>query len=245
VNGVDFWNNSEALPPEQRAKMGTIRHEKIVSASSGYPGRLITTASWIMPDGGTALAEKTRWTFRAMGDVRIIDRETTLTANDRKVTFTDNKEGTLGLRVARALEEPSDKPEVFTDANGNPTTVAALDNTGVNGLYTSSEGITGGKVWGTRARWMALSGKVGDEEVVLLILDHPGNPDYPTHWHARGYGLFAANPLGARVLSEGRDHLDLTLDKGESASFRYRLMILPGPFSKERAEKAFEGFTAR
>jgi len=245
VNGVDFWNNSEALAPAERAKMGTIRHEKIVSSSSGVLGRLITTASWIMPDGGTALAERTKWTFRAGADWRSIERETTLTANDRKVTFTDNKEGTLGLRVARALEEPSDKPEVFTDASGKPTTVAALDNAGVNGVYTSSEGITGAKVWGTRAKWMALSGKVGDEEVVLLILDHPGNPDYPTHWHARGYGLFAANPLGARVLSEGRDQLNLALAKGESATFRYRLLILPGPFSKEKAEKAFAEFTAR
>jgi hypothetical protein len=92
---------------------------------------------------------------------------------------------------------------------------------------------------------MALSGKVGDEDVVLLVLDHPGNPDYPTHWHARGYGLFAANPLGAKVLSEGKDQRNLALEKGESASFRYRLLILPGPFSKETAEKAFAEFTAR
>jgi hypothetical protein len=245
VNGVDFWNNSEALKPEERAKMGSIHHEKIVAAASGTPGRLVTTASWVMPDGGTALAERTSWTFRAGGDWRSIERETVLTANDRKVTFNDNKEGTLGLRVARALEEPSDKPEVFTDANGKPTTVAALDNTGVNGVYTSSEGITGAKVWGTRARWMALSGKVGDEDVVLLILDHPKNPDYPTHWHARGYGLFAANPLGAKVLSEGKDKLNLALEKGQSATFHYLLLVLPGPFSKEKAEKAFAEFAAR
>ena len=123
--------------------------------------------------------------------------------------------------------------------------MAALDNAGVNGVYTSSEGITGAAVWGTRAKWMALSGKVGDEDVTLLVLDHPGNPDYPTHWHARGYGLFAANPLGAKVLSGGKDQLNLSLEKGESATFRYRLLILPGPFSKETAGKAFAEFTAR
>ena len=33
----------------------------------------------------------------------------------------DNKEGVLGLRVTRALEEPATKPEVFTDAQGKPT----------------------------------------------------------------------------------------------------------------------------
>ena len=168
-----------------------------------------------------------------------------LTASDRKVTFNDNKEGALGLRVTRALEEPSDKPEVFTDASGKPTTVAALDNTGVNGVYTSSEGTTGAKVWGTRARWMALSGKVGNEDVVLLVLDHPKNPGHPTYWHARGYGLFAANPLGAKVFSEGKEELNYTIEKGRSATFDYLLLVLPGPFSKEKAEKAFAEFAAR
>jgi hypothetical protein len=245
VNGVDFWNNSEALKPEERAKMGSIHHEKVVATASGTPGRLVTTASWVMPDGGTVLAERTSWTFRAGEDWRSIERETVLTANDGKVTFSDNKEGTLGLRVARALEEPSDKPELFTDASGKPTTVAALDNTGVNGVYTSSEGTTGAKVWGTRAQWMALSGKVGDEDVVLLVLDHPKNPGHPTYWHARGYGLFAANPLGAKVFSEGKEQLNYTIEKGRSATFHYLLLVLPGPFSKVKAEKAFAEFAAR
>ena len=111
----------------------------------------------------------------------------------------------LGLRVARALEQPADKPEVFSDATGKPTAVPVLDNTGVTGLFTSSEGLKGDAVWGTRARWMALSGHVGDEGVVLLLLDHPKNPGYPTHWHARGYGLFAANPFGPKAFSNGKE----------------------------------------
>jgi hypothetical protein len=242
VNGADFWNNSEALPPEERKARGAIRHEEVVTASSGTPGRLVTRASWVMPGGGVALDERTRWRFRAGADWRSIERETVLAAHAGKVTFTDNKEGMLGLRVARALEEPSDEPLVFTDASGKPTTVAALDNTGVNGVYTSSEGITGSKVWGTRARWMALAGKVGDEDVVLLVLDHPKNPGHPTYWHARGYGLFAANPLGAKVFSNGKEELNFSIDEGGSATFRYLLMILPGPFSKDRADKAYAEF---
>jgi hypothetical protein len=245
VNGVDFWNNSEALKPEERAKMGTIRHDRVVLATSGTPARLVTAASWMMPDGGAALAERTTWTFRAGADWRSIERETVLTANDRKVTFVDNKEGTLGLRVARALEEPSDKPEVFTDARGKPTTVAAMDNTGVDGVYTSSEGLTGDKVWGTRARWVALSGKVEGEDVVLLMLDNPKNPGFPTYWHARGYGLFAANPLGAKVFSNGKEELNYAIDKGRRATFHYLLMVLSGPFSKERAEQAYAEFAGR
>ena len=63
------------------------------------------------------------------------------------VDFWNNSESLRpehAARVARALEEPAKKPEVFTDANGKPTTVPVLDNAGVNGVYTSSEGVTRG-----------------------------------------------------------------------------------------------------
>jgi hypothetical protein len=112
----------------------------------------------------------------------------------------------------------------------------------VNGLYVSSEGLIGGKVWGTRGRWVALAGKVESENVVLLMLDHPKNPGYPSYWHARGYGLFAANPLGQSVFSNGKETLSFTLASGATTSFRHRLLILPGPFSKERAEREASAF---
>ena len=243
VNGVDFWNNSETLTPLEQAKMGRIVHRVVVSSTSGRGrGELGVVADWRMPDGSVALVERTRFVFRADRDSRGIERVTELEARERPVRFADNKEGVLGLRVARALEEPSDKPEVFTDASGKPTAVPALDNAGVNGSYTSSEGITGSKVWGTRGRWMALAGRVADEEIVLLMLDHPKNAGYPSYWHARGYGLFAANPLGQAVFSEGKQALNFTLAPRAKATFRHLLLVLPGPFSPERAEQAAAGF---
>jgi hypothetical protein len=245
VNGVDFWNNSEALKPEERAKMGSIRHVAVESLGGGAGrGELRVACDWIMPDGSTAIHEKTAYAFGAAAGTRWIERDTTLTAAAKRVVFNDNKEGTLGMRVARALEAPSKEPLVFTDASGKPTTVPALDNAGVNGVYTSSEGVTGDAVWSTRGRWVALSGKLGEEPLVLLMLDHPGNPGYPTYWHARGYGLFAANPLGAKVFSNGREQLNLALEPGQSAHFRHRLLILTGAFSAEKAETAWKEFAA-
>jgi hypothetical protein len=97
-------------------------------------------------------------------------------------------------------------------------------------------------VWGTRGRWQARAGKVEGEDVVLLMVDHPKNPGYPTYWHARGYGLFAANPLGQAALSGGKQTLNFALAPGQSASFRYLLRLLPGPFSKERAEQVAAAF---
>ena len=244
VDGVDFWNNSDALPKEQQAKMGRIVHKATLSTKGGAGvGELVVEADWIMPDGRAALHEHTRFVFRADGDTRSIERVTELTAGDKLVSFPDNKEGVLGMRVARGLEQPADKPEVFTDASGKPTAVPVLDNSGVTGSYTSSEGLTGDKVWGTRGRWCALSGKVDGQDVVLLMLDHPKNVGYPTYWHARGYGLFAANPLGQAALSNGKDKLDFKLQPRASTTFRHRLVILPGPFSKERAEREAKAFS--
>ena len=50
------------------------------------------------------------------------------------------------------------------------------------------------------------------------MIDHPKNPGYPTYWHARGYGLFAANPLGQKAFSNGKETLNLTLEPGQSAT---------------------------
>ncbi len=245
VDGVDFWGNSEAIPPAERAKMGVIRHREVVAASGGAGrGDLEIRADWLMPGGALALEETTRFSFRADTLTRMIDRVTTLAAKG-KVTFRDTKEGMLGIRVARGLEQPADRPEVFTDASGKPTAVPVLDNTGVTGLYTSSEGLTGDAVWGTRARWMALSGRVGDEDVVLLLLDHPKNPGHPTYWHARGYGLFAANPFGPKAFTNGKEaERPYSIAAGQPAVLRHRLAILPGPFSAERAEAAWKAFAA-
>jgi hypothetical protein len=245
VDGIDFWNNSESLKPEQAAKMGTIHHRAIVSTKGGAErGELEVAADWVMPDGSTVLKETTRFVFAGGEGRRSVDRITTLAAASGRVVFKDNKEGVIAVRVARALEEPSTKPEVFTDASGKPTAVPVLDNAGVAGVYTSSEGRSGGAVWGTRGRWVALSGRVDGEDVVLLMLDHPNNPGHPTHWHARGYGLFSANPLGASVFSEGKERLDLAIEKGASTVFRHRLLILSGLFSAEKAEAAWKAFAA-
>jgi len=245
VNGIDFWNNSDAIPAKDAGKMGTILHRKIKSHKNGSGrGELEVVMEWVTATGKPILRENTEFIFRAGPDMRAIDRITTLTALDERVVFTDDKEGVIGMRVARQLEQPSDKPEVFTDSSGKATKVAVMNNTGVNGLYRSSEGRTGDQVWGTRGRWTTLTGKIGDETVTLAILDHQGNPGYPTYWHARGYGLFAANPLGQKIFSNGKQELNFTLNPGQSATFRYRVLILSGTATPERIENEFRAFSA-
>ncbi|HDZ13737.1 hypothetical protein LCGC14_0783070 [marine sediment metagenome] len=226
VNGLDFWNNSEAIPAREKNKYGTIFHESIEKAKSGKgQARLVTKALWKSPDDEVMLEEETKFSFKAMDDIRIIDRTTTLTAKIDEVKFTDNKEGMFAIRVARELELPSDKPSELMDSHGVVTKVEKMDNTNVKGNYRSSEGIEGGAVWGTRAKWMKLSSEINGETVSLVIIDNPTNPGYPTYWHARDYGLFAANTLGQKVFSEGKEELNFSLKKGDSVTFNYRLVV--------------------
>jgi len=245
VNDIDFWNNSEAIKPEDLGKMGTIHQRSIVAAKSGSKqGELEVETDWMTADHEVVLKERTRFVFRGGPSFRSVDRMTTLQALAEKVVFHDDKEGLLGLRVARALEAPSDKAEVFTDAGGRPTTVAKADNTGVNGVYLSSEGKKGDAVWGTRGRWCALSGRIGDEPVTIAIFDHPANPGFPTFWHARGYGLFAANPLGKKVFTNGKEEMNFSLAPHESATFRYGVLISSEIAAPESTEAAYQSFIA-
>jgi hypothetical protein len=244
VNGVDFWNNSTTVKPEAQAKMGTTAHRRVVSAKGGgESGELVVEADWVMPDGKTILRETTTFVFHAGRGVRAVDRVTTLTAaQDARVAFRDDKEGMLGLRVRRELEHPSDRPEVFTDASGRPTEVPRLDNTGVNGQYLTSEGRKGEGAWGTRARWAALAGQVGGGTLTVAILDHPKNVGHPTYWHARGYGLFAANPLGQEVFSNGKERLNFALEPAQSVTFRHRLLLFSRAVTPAQLEAQYKHF---
>jgi hypothetical protein len=239
VNGFDYWNNSTNIVASlQNHKMGTIVHSSIVKQDA-KKGLLVVSADWIDNDGKgqKVLQEKTTYAFSGTADSRTVDRITTLTAVADQVLFKDVKDGMFAIRLARQLEIPSNKPDVFTDAHGVETKVPVMDNTGVSGDYLSSEGVKGEAVWSTRAKWMNLHGQMDNHSISVTIFDHPSNVSYPSYWHARGYGLFAVNPLGAKVFSNGKDVRNLTLKKGESVTFRYRTLISDRLNSKEELDK--------
>src|SRR4051794_18802471 len=191
VNGFDFWNNSDAIKPEDRHKMGSIQQTKIVSTRNGADrGELVVDSVWITGEGKQILNQTARYVFSRQARERAIDVVVTLKALDRAV-FRDDKEGVLGLRVASWLESPDEKGGEFRDATGKVTKVEGGGSPGASGVYLTSEGAKGGAAWGTRGRWCSLTGQKAGHMVSVGILDHPENPGYPTYWHARGYGLFA------------------------------------------------------
>jgi hypothetical protein len=233
VNGLDFWNNSIAIPEDKKSNYGSIRLQKILTTKAKKENATLeTTSNWVNREGKILLEEKTIFIFSKKGNDFIIDRIATLEANVSEVVFKDVKDGMLGLRLARQLEQPSTQADKFVDASGNITSVAKMDNEGVTGLYQNKEGLSGDAVWGKRSPWACIRGKKDGETITVQIIDHPDNVGYPTYWHARGYGLFAANPLGQKIFSEGKEELNFTMKKGEKKTFQYRVIIHSGNLLK-------------
>lgn len=227
VNGLDFWNNSYAIPKEKKHLYGWIKTDRILEISGGTKGILTYHANWINQQKDVLLEETTRLEFSGTTHQRIIDRVTVLKA-DTTVLFTDAKDGLYGIRLAHALQIPTDKDQEFKDDKGNVTVVKGGTDHIPNGNYLTSEGKQGDDAWSTRGRWCKEYGKMGSDSISIVIVDHPKNPNYPTFWHARGYGLFAANPLGEKIFTNGKSFKNLQLKKGESVSFRFRIIIDEG-----------------
>ena len=126
----------------------------------------------------------------------------------------------------------------------SPTTVAQMDNTGVNGNYLDSEGKSGDAVWGTRGRWCMLSGKVGDEPVSIVIFDNPANPGFPPTGTRAGTDYLPRIHLAEKHLIRKRTQMDFTIAAGQSATFRYRVVIFSRIATTESIEAAYKAFTS-
>ncbi|MDH4239266.1 MAG: PmoA family protein [Phycisphaerae bacterium] len=241
VNGTDFWRNSS--PPPQ------IKHFKITELTSG-PGRgkLSTIMHWIDNNGRIVLEEKRSMIFLVTEyeNEYAIDFSMDLTAKDAKVVFDDIEEGMFAIRVSDYLRQGRDKVNL---KSGQPLPKESIAGTG---FYFSSNGDeTAKNIWGKRARWVALQGIRQQKVVGVAILNHPASINYPTYWHVRDYGLFSANPLGQGDFQRqgSRQYrknkvipLRLTLGPGETAHFRFLVIVYEGIRTKEQIEERFRDF---
>ena len=217
VNGVDFW--SKFPPRGDNPGSGRIRHTGFTRMEAGDKGFLGTASDWIAPTGKVLLKQTSRMIIRAGPDWRTLDLEITLTAQEQKVTFGDIEEGMMAIRVASDLRE---------------------DRTG---RYLNAEGLElAENVWGKRSPWVALRGSVEGEDLTLAIMNHPRSVRYPTYWHARAYGLFAANPFGRADFEKGAPPLNFSLAPGESALLLYRILIHSGHLTRSQMDDQFETF---
>lgn len=205
VNGVDFWASDAFNRPSPN--FGTIREtDRAILCAGPVVGVLRTKNDWCGPDGKVLCRDvRTVRAYAGTASKRILDFDLTIQAGPEPVTFGDTKEGCFGLRVASSMDV----------------------NAGDGGKITNAEGITDGDAWGKRSPWVDYTGPVAGKTVGIAILNHPDSFRYPTAWHVRDYGLFAANPFGYHDF--GIDEPGAyTLPPGQSITLRYRLILHAG-----------------
>jgi Methane oxygenase PmoA len=224
INGFDFWGEA-AFPKwsnHSSQTFGRTVFRKLDQMLGGPESGMLRVTFDLVKPGGETIAEETQaYSFSGDEHSRTIDCEFIIRANDDPVEIGDTKEGTFAIRVVKALDSPP-------------------------GHMVNSTGATGEKgIWGKRADWVDYYGNVGGEDVGVAIFDHPENFRHPTYWHARGYGLFAANPFGVREFTRDR-HQDgrYTIPAGGSLNFRYRVLIHHADYREARVADAYKKFTA-
>jgi hypothetical protein len=76
------------------------------------------------------------------------------------------------------------------------------------------------------------------------VFDSPKSFRHPTTWHARAYGLFAANPFGLREFTKdpSKDG-SRTVPEGKSLTFRYRVLIDEEQLSPERLAELYKQYS--
>jgi len=212
VNGVSFWH--------EQGGNGEIIHREFLNVSSGDKGVIATRNDWVAP-GGKKLCEDFR-SFVFAGDKRSrwIDAEITVKASYGDVKFGDTKEGCFGVRVAGSMRtEREDGGHIMT-----------------------SEGKKDKAAWGTAASWVDYYGPVDGQTAGVAIMNHPSSFRFPTYWHVRTYGLFAANPFGLHNF-KGKEHDGShSMKKGESFTLRYRVLLHDGDTAEGKVKSVYQQY---
>lgn len=200
VNGTDFWLESEK-------EGGKIIHEKFEKVTDGETAQIVAVNRWEDPEGKVVCRDRRSLTFGQDEGRQYIDYDVTVMAGAEPVTFGDTKEGTFGMRLAGTMK---------VDAK-------------MGGTIVNDKGVKNKDAWGKASAWVDYYGPVKDKTVGVAILNHPSSYGYPTYWHVRTYGLFAANPFGVHdFVGKDKPAGDHTIEPGKEMNLRYRVLIHEG-----------------
>ena len=206
VDGLSFWTEQafdSFYHGQSRQAYGRTALVKLEEPAAAGGSEAIRARFNLLAPSGRVIAEEAQ-SFQFHGDekMRIIDCEFVISANHGPVTFGDTKEGTFALRLNAELSAPHDHMINSEGAQGEPA------------------------IWGKPADWVAYSGVVSGKPVTVVVFDSPKSFRHPTTWHARAYGLLAANPFGAREFTKDpQKDGSWTVPEHQSITFRYRVLI--------------------
>ncbi len=201
----------------ERQGSPTVKHKRFIKIQGDT---IVTENDWLDPQGKRHLQDRRALRFEAGKDHRSIDFTITLTAVDQPVHLGDTKEGSFGLRVAGTMK---------VDAQ-------------LGGQIVNCEGHRDKRAWGKPAAWVDYHGPVDGQRVGIAIFNHPRSFRFPTYWHVRTYGLFAANPFGQRDFTAGKKQGDYHLPRGESVTLHYRVWLHRGDHQEGQVARAFASY---
>lgn len=215
VNGCDFWSEEGAF--------GRIVHRAFSDLeTTATHAAFVASSDWLAADGKRVCTDRRQIRVQKTRDGVLLDFDITLQASDGELRLGDTKEGTMAIRLAPTLR---------------------LRGPVAKGTCVNSEGVRGAEVWGKRARWVDYSGPVGPHTVGVAMFDHPGNHEHPTWWHARDYGLFAANPFGVHDFEKkAAGSGDLIVAAAGELRLRYRFFFHAGDAERAAVAERFREY---
>jgi len=219
VNGIDFWS-------EQKTFGKIVADGKPETSMDGNTGVIRSKNQWVGPKGNIVCTDERVFRVYAgdKADEQMFDFEITLRAPDADVVFGDTKEGTMAIRVAESM-----------NLKNHP------------GHIVNSEGQRDDATWGKRAKWCDYYGPIDGKIVGIAMFDHPDNPRYPTWWHVRDYGLFAANPFGQHDFEtlDNKSAGDFKIAAGKSATFKYRFLLHRGNEKEAKVDARYGDYVKK
>lgn len=222
VNGIDFWKEADDA--------GKVVTTAVSRAEVDSDGRAVIELrnEWRAPDSRLICTDTTVIRCAAVGKARLVEFAVTLAATQGKVVFGDTKEGTMAVRT---------RPELNVERK-NPLAAGSSRN---------REGLTGSALWGVKSPWVDYQGPVAGKVVGLAMFDHPSNLRHPTTWHARDYGLVAANPFGLHDFSKTQpkgagDHV---IPADGTHTWKYAIYLYEGAVQAKVIDDAWSAWAGK
>lgn len=194
VNGGNYWQ--EGLERGQIVSQGAV-----LEAASGKEIVITDTCDWKRPEAAQPIRDTRRIVISAPSEaLRQLDFDITLEALE------DIEIGLTNHSLFSARMDPDLTP-VF------------------GGTLANADGAVGEKAtFGQASPWLACFGQRAGKVVEgLAILQHPGNPGFPSKWFTRDYGFLSPTPMfwpadgkSTRLAKAGKLHL------------RYRVLVFTG-----------------
>ena len=223
IDGIDFWGEAAFPDNSDDTVFGHAVLRKVGEIRSGADSGSLRAEFELADPRGRVIADMIQaFVFGGNAETRWIDCEITLVANHGSdLTIGDSKEGTFALRLAPELNSPP-------------------------AHMVNSAGAEGEKaIWGKRADWVDYDGTIGGEPLGVAVFDSPRSFRHPTYWHARGYGLLAANPFGWREFYNDPDKDgSWTVSQGKELTFRYRVFIHHGDYRQAGVAAAYQEYVS-